>query len=222
MAEFLLRRLDDLRQQLLFLGGHVEEGVGKAVSALLHRDARLAAEVVRGDEEIDRLEVQVEFECEKVLCLQGPVACDMRLVVATLRISGYLERMGDLTKKIGKVVVYLCGLPPPAAPVDFREIADRARSMVKRSIDALANGDVVLARQVMADDDAVDSMKDALYQEILKTIPQHLDQLKPLLKLYSVARNFERLADMATHVAEEVVFLVEGDKVRHSVRRSAG
>ena len=221
MAEYLVRRLDELKRQLLILGGHVEEGVGKVVSALVNRDARLAREVIVGDAEIDALEVQIESECEKILCLQGPVAGDMRFVVASLRISGYLERMGDLTKKIGKNVVYLCGVRPTAASVDFREISERARSMVTRSMDAFVNSDVALARQVIAEDDAVDELKDALYEEVLETIPRQMDQLKPLLKLYSVARNFERLGDMATHVAEEVVFLVDGDNVRHANSSSA-
>jgi phosphate transport system protein len=222
MAENLFRMLDDLKQRLLFLSSHVEESVAKVVTALVSRDARLAQEVIVGDAEIDKLEIQIEQECEKIFVLQGPVACDMRFVVATFKINGYLERMGDLTKKIGKNVVYLCGTPPTSARVDFREIADRARSMVKRSMDAFVNSDVALARQVVVDDDAVDQLKDALYEEILDTIPRHLDQLKPLLKLYSVARNFERLGDMATHVAEEVIFLVDGASVRHSSRRGAG
>jgi phosphate transport system protein len=222
MAENLFRMLHDLKQQLLYLSSHVEESAAKAVSALIKRDARLAREVIVGDMEIDRLEVQIETECEKILVLQGPVACDMRFVVATLKINSYLERMGDLTKKIGKNVVYLCGAPPTDAQVDFREIADRARSMIRRSMDAFVNSDIDLARQVVADDDAVDELKDVLYEELLDTIPRHLDQLKPILKLYSVARNFERLGDMATHVAEEVIFLVGGDNVRHAYRRGAG
>lgn len=221
MAEILLRRLDALKQKILLLGGHVEEAVGKVVSALTTRDSRLAEEVVRGDEVIDRLEIEIEVECEKVLCLQAPVACDMRFVVTCLKISSYLERMGDLTKKIGKNVMFLCGVPPTAAQVNFREIAERARSMVQRSMDAFVNGDVALARQVIAEDDAVDDMKDALYEQVLSAIPQHLDQLKPLLKLNSITRNFERISDMATHVAEEVVFLVEGENVRHAARTAA-
>ena len=217
MAENLHRMLDDLKQQLLLLSAHVEDGVAKVVAALMNRDARLAESVVAGDKEIDQMQIQVENACEKILVLQGPVACDMRFVVASLRISSYLERMGDLTKKIGKNVINLCGVPRTSANVDFREIADRARSMVKRSMDAFVNGDVELARQVIAEDDVVDELKDGLYEEVLDTIPGHLDELKPLLKLYSVARNFERLGDMATHVAEEVIFLVAGETVRHSL-----
>jgi phosphate transport system protein len=211
--------LSDLKQQLLFLCSHVEDGVAKVVSALIHRDAQTAREVILGDRVIDKLEVQIETACEDILVLQGPVACDMRFVVASLKINSYLERMGDLTKKIGKNVVYLCGVPPTPANVDFREIADKARSMVKRSMDAFVNGDVNLARQVVADDDTVDDLKDTLYEELLNTIPRHPEQLKSLLKLYSIARNFERLGDMATHVAEEVVFLVEGENVRHGSQR---
>src|SRR5688500_13908431 len=106
MAENLPRMLDELKQQLLFLSGNVEDGVGKVVSALMNRDVRLAQEVIFSDVEIDKLEIQIETECEKILVLQGPVACDMRFVVASLKINSYLERMGDLTKKIGKNVVY--------------------------------------------------------------------------------------------------------------------
>lgn len=217
MAENLHRMLDDLKRQLFLLSGHVEDGVAKVVMALMKRDARLAESVVLGDRDIDRLEMQIANECEKILVLQGPVACDLRFVVASLRISSYLERMGDLTKKIGKNVVHLCGVPTTSANVDFNEIANRARSMVKRSMDAFVNGDIELARQVIAEDDVVDELKDALYEKLLDTIPGHLDELKPLLKLYSVARNFERLGDMATHVAEEVIFLVAGETVRHSL-----
>jgi phosphate transport system protein len=221
MADYLVRRLDDLKTQLLYLSANVEDGVGKAVSALTNRDSQLAQQVIHGDEEIDRLEVQIECECERILCLQAPVASDMRFVVTSLKISSYLERMGDLTKKISKNVLYLCGVPATSAEVDFRDIAGRAQAMIKRSMDAFVNRDAALAREVIAEDDVVDELKDALYDEILETIPRHLDQLKPLLKLYSVARNFERLGDMATHVAEEVVFLVDGDNVRHSFNRSA-
>ena len=133
-----------------------------------------------------------------------------------MKINNDLERMGDLAKKIGKNVVYLCGVPPTGAQPDFREIAEKARSMVKRSIDAFVNADAELARQVMADDDAVDQLKDELYEELRTAIRSNPDELEALLKLYGVTRNLERLGDMATHVAEEVIFIVEGDIVRHS------
>ncbi|MBL9090326.1 MAG: phosphate signaling complex protein PhoU [Planctomycetaceae bacterium] len=208
--------LHELKQHLLFLSGQVEDAVAKVVQAIMTRDSRLAREVIAADTEIDNLEVRIEGECQRILALHQPVAGDLRFVVATLKINNDLERMGDLAKKIGKNVVYLCGVPPTGAQPDFREIAEKARSMVKRSIDAFVNADAELARQVMADDDAVDQLKDELYEELRTAIRSNPDELEALLKLYGVTRNLERLGDMATHVAEEVIFIVEGDIVRHS------
>ncbi len=216
MSAALPRLLHELKQQLLFLSSTVEESVAKVVSALAQRDARLAAEVVAADTEIDNLEIAVEAECLTILALQQPVASDLRFVVATLKINNDLERMGDLAKKIGKNVIYLCGVPQPDVRCDFREIADISRSMVKRSMDAFVNGDVELARGVLEDDDRVDNLKDALYAELRSGMRQHPDQLEALLKLHSVARNLERLGDMATHIAEEVIYMVENNIVRHS------
>jgi len=216
MAGTLPRLLHELKQRLLFLSSTVEEAVAKVVTALATRDTKLAREVIAADVDIDNLEVAVESECLKLLALQQPVAGDLRFVVATLKINNDLERMGDLAKKIGKNVVYLCGVPPTSVQVDFREIAEISRSMVKRSMDAFVNGDVELARQVLVDDDLVDSQKDMLYQELRRGIRQNPEELEPLLKLYSVTRNLERLGDMATHIAEEVIYMVEGDIVRHS------
>jgi len=216
MSGILPRLLHDLKQQLLFLSSTVEDSVAKVITALIQRDARSAAEVVAADAEIDSLEIKVEAECLTILALQQPVASDLRFVVATLKINNDLERMGDLAKKIGKNVVYLCGVPQPDVRCNFREIADLARSMVKRSMDAFVNGDVELARAVLDDDDRVDALKDGLYEELRNAMRRHPDQLEALLKLHSVARNLERLGDMATHIAEEVIYMVENNIVRHA------
>lgn len=216
MAGNLPRALHGLKQQLLFLSSTVEEAIAKVVTALMNRDPQLAREVVAADSEIDNLEIAVEAECEKLLALYQPVAGDLRFIVATLKINNDLERMGDLAKKIGKNVVYLCGVAPVPGTIDFREIAERARRMVKHCMDAFVNGDAELARQVMAEDDAVDELKDGIYETLRELIRNNPQQLEALLKLYSVARNIERLGDMATHVAEEVIYMVEGDIVRHA------
>ncbi len=217
MAGSLPRALHDLKQQLLFLSSTVEEAIAKVVTALTNHDARLAREVVASDVEIDNLEIAVETECEKLLALYQPVARDLRFIVATLKINNDLERMGDLAKKIGKNVIYLCGIPPLPGTIDFRDIAERARRMVKHCMDAFVNGDADLARQVMAEDDAVDELKDGIYGTLRDLIRKHPDHLEGLLKLHSAARSIERLGDMATHVAEEVIYMVEGDIVRHSM-----
>ena len=160
--------------------------------------------------------MQIESECQKILALHQPVAGDLRFVVATLKINNDLERMGDLAKKIGKNVVYLCRVAPPDVNLDFREISEISRGMVKRAMDAFVNGDANLAREVLADDDRVDDLKDGLYSELREAIRRNPNELEALLKLYSVARNLERLGDMATHIAEEVIYMVEGDIVRHA------
>lgn len=216
MTVNLPRLLHDLKQRLLFLSSTVEDAVAKVVTALVQRDAPLAREVIASDTEIDNLEVAVEAECLKLLALQQPVARDLRFIVATLKINNDLERMGDLAKKIGKNVVYLCSVSSPDVHLDFREITEKSRSMVKRSMDAFVNGDVELARQVVADDDHVDGLKSNLYDELREAIRRRPDQLESLLKLYSVVRNLERLGDMATHIAEEVIYMVEGEVVRHA------
>lgn len=211
----LPRLLHELKHRLLYLSSAVEDAVAKVVQALVTRDPRLAREVIAADAEIDNLEVQIEAECQKILALHQPVAGDLRFVVATLKINNDLERMGDLAKKIGKNVVYLCNVEPTDAQVDFRDIAEKSRLMVKHAMDAFVNGDVELARRTLAEDDAVDQLKDELYRTLRDAIRGNPEQLDALLKLYSVTRNLERLGDMATHVAEEVIFMVEGDIVRH-------
>ena len=211
----LPRLLHELKHRLLYLSSAVEDAVAKVVQALVTRDPRLAREVIAADAEIDNLEVQIEAECQKILALHQPVAGDLRFVVATLKINNDLERMGDLAKKIGKNVVYLCNVQPTDAQVDFRDIAEKSRLMVKHAMDAFVNCDVELARRTLAEDDAVDQLKDELYRTLRDAIRGNPEQLDALLKLYSVTRNLERLGDMATHVAEEVIFMVEGDIVRH-------
>ncbi|MGC3966727.1 MAG: phosphate signaling complex protein PhoU [Pirellulales bacterium] len=216
MGSSLPMLLHDLKQQLLYLSSTVEDGVAKVVQALVQRDSRLAREVVAADVEIDALEVRIEEQCQRIIALHQPVAGDLRFIVATLKINNDLERMGDLAKKIGKNVIFLCGVTPTSESFDFHDIAEKARLMVKRAMDAFVNGDADLARQVMAEDDEVDQLKDQLYEELRNAIRSNPDELDALLKLYGITRNLERLGDMATHIAEEVVFIVEGDIVRHT------
>ena len=137
MAKQLPRQIDGLKQKILFVGTLVEEAIAKAITALNNRDRNLANAVIEEDAEIDRMEVDVEEECLKVLALYQPVAADLRFVVAVLKINNDLERMGDLAKNIAKRVVFLANCEPFDLPVDYRPMATRAKSMVKESLDAL-------------------------------------------------------------------------------------
>src|ERR1700676_4625755 len=141
MAKQLPRQIDGLKQKILYVGTLVEEAIAKAISALINRDGVLAEKIIANDDVIDRMEVEVEEECLKILALYQPVANDLRFVVATLKINNDLERMGDLAKNIAKRVSYLAKADPMELPVDFRGMAAQAQEMVKESLDALVNAD---------------------------------------------------------------------------------
>jgi phosphate transport system protein len=161
------------------------------------------------------MEVAVEEDCLRILALYQPVAMDLRFVVAVLKINNDLERIGDLAKNIAKRVIYLSRAREVGVPSDFREMARIAQHMVKQSLDALVTSNSNLARQVRGDDDKVDAIRDRISETMSARIQEHPEQIEVLMKLFSVARHLERLADMATHIAEEVIYMVDGAIVRH-------
>lgn len=215
MAEYLQRQLQHLKQEVVAEGSLVEQAVARAVCALQNRDERLAQQVILADAEIDHMEVLVEEDCLQILALFQPVAYDLRFVVATLKINNDLERIGDLAKNIAKRVVQLAWARDLEIPDEFAPMAKHAQLMVKHSLDALVNGNAALARQVRLDDDHVDQLRDSIEDTLRAQIAITPALTEPLMKLSSVARHIERLADMATHIAEEVIYLVEGNVVRH-------
>ena len=216
MSVHLQRQIEQLKQKILFVGTLVEEAIAKAISALIRRDGALARSVIDDDSEIDQMEVDVEEEVLKILALYHPVAADLRFVIAVLKINNDLERMGDLAKNIAKRVIFLTKCDRFDLPADFRGMASRTQAMVKQCLDALVNSDTSLARKVRLDDDEVDDMRRTIQDQITRQICQHPDRTECLLRLTSVARHLERLADMATNVAEDVVYMVDGEIVRHN------
>ncbi len=215
MTKHIQRQTEVLKQKILYVGTLVEEAIAKAIAALINRDAVLANKIIEADNLIDRMEVDVEEECLKILALYQPVAADLRFVVAVLKINNDLERMGDLAQNIAKRVAYLAKADPMDLAIDFRSMATKAQSMVKQSLDALVNADTALARQVRAEDDEVDQARQRIRNQIMDAIRRHPDRVEYLLKFNSVSKHLERLADMATNVAEDVIYMVEGEIVRH-------
>jgi phosphate transport system protein len=215
MPKHLQRQIEQLKQKILFVGSMVEGAIANAVAALVNRDEAIARKVLEEDAEIDRMEVDVEEDCLKILALYQPVAVDLRFVVAVLKINNDLERMGDLAKNIAKRVLFLARVDRVEVPVDFRAMAVRAQDMVKRSLDALVGADSSLAHRVRQDDDELDNMRRAIHEKIRAAIRGKPEQTETLMKLYSIAKHLERLGDMATNVAEDVIYMVEGDIVRH-------
>jgi phosphate transport system protein len=215
MTKHIQRQIDALKQKILDVGAMVEESVAKAISALINRDAAMAERIISDDDVIDHMEVEVEEECLKILALYQPVAADLRFVVAALKINNDLERMGDIAKNIAKRAAWLARKDPVDLPGDFRQMAMQSQHMVKQALDAFVNADPGLARQVRGEDDGVDACRERIRDQILSQIHRKPDRVEYLMKLNSVSKHLERLADMATNVAEDVIYMVEGEIVRH-------
>ncbi|MEI7781034.1 MAG: phosphate signaling complex protein PhoU [Planctomycetota bacterium] len=215
MTKHIERQIDQLKEKILRVGTMVEEAISKSITALINRDVHLAQRVAASDEQIDRMEVEVEEECLKILALYQPVAADLRFVVAALKINNDLERMGDLAKNIAKRVAQLANGEPCELPPEIRTMAMQAQEMVKQSLDAVVKADPTLARQVREEDDAVDESRQQIRRKVLKGIKEHPENVENLLRVNSVSKHIERIADMATNIAEDVIYMVEGDIVRH-------
>lgn len=209
------RQIGHLKEKILRVGTLVEEAISKSITALINRDTALAQRVTNSDEEIDQMEVEVEEECLKILALYQPVAADLRFVVAALKINNDLERMGDLAKNIAKRVGQLADEGPIELPAEIRTMATLAQEMVRQSLDAVVNGDPALARQVREEDDAVDDARQRVRRMVIRGIKIEPDRVECLLRVNSVSKHIERIADMATNIAEDVIYMVEGDIVRH-------
>jgi phosphate transport system protein len=215
MSKHLQRDLETLQRDILGMGAMVEEAVYKAIRALQERDAELAGEVIEGDNAIDECENRIEEDCLKILALHQPVATDLRRVVAVLAINVDLERMADLAVDIAERAEVL--VLPPFIPVPdaLQRMTDLATTMVRQCLDAFVNLDVPTARKVVRLDDEVDRLNAAIIAELVATMRQSPDYIEPGLSLFSAVRHLERIADHATNVAEDVVYLAEGEIVRH-------
>lgn len=215
MTTHLQREIDKLKKKILFMGAEVEDSVRRAVESLVTKNAALAEEVIASDEEMDQLEVEIEEECLKILALHQPVAIDLRYVIAILKINNDLERIGDLGVNIAERAAYLATHAPMDLPLDFRGMAEMAQLMLKRSLDSLVNLDPHLAKQVRASDEDVDNLNRHMYDLIQDYIRGNPDRVAESLHLLSASRHLERIADQATNIAEDVIYMVEGEIVRH-------
>lgn len=215
MSLHLYRDLDALRKRLMQLGGLVEHSLQDAATAFLQRDGALAQKVVAGDRVVDDAEVRLEEECLKVLALHHCVAGDLRFVVAVLKVNADLERMGDAAESIAARALQTCALAPFALPAEFPHMVTMALGMARKALECLAREDARLARQVLEDDLAVDAAQRRMFevlQDRMKTDPAAVDAAVLTL---STSRQVERVADLATNIAEDVIFLHEGEIVRH-------
>jgi phosphate transport system protein len=215
MAVHLQNEIDTLKKDLLTLCAAVEQQVEKAVRALLDGDAKLAEEVEQGDQEIDQQEVEVEEDCLRLLVLYQPVAGDLRLVIAALKINNDLERIGDLAVNIAHKAVSLAQEPAVEIPFDLPGMWSKTRAMLRDSLDAMVRADPRLAKDVCERDDEVDRIKHDARVRIEELIHRDPAATHRLLRLLAASRNLERIADCATNIAEDVIYMVNGRIIRH-------
>ena len=211
----LHRELEKLKKRILSLGAMVEERVRKSIKALELRDANLAEKIVKSDYEIDELEVEVEEECLKLLALHQPVAVDLRFLIAVIKINNDLERIADEAVNIAQRVEIIAKRERLDIPFDYSLMAEKSEYMLKKSLDALVNMDEDLALNVCALDDEVDNIKNQAYDLVKQAIREHPNRVGYLINLLLVSRHLERIADHATNIAEEVIYMIEGEIVRH-------
>jgi phosphate transport system protein len=216
MPKHLDHEIENLKKQILSLAACVVESFAKSITAIHTRDAALGQQVIDDDRRIDTLEVEVEEECMKVLALHQPVAQDLRFIVACIRLNSDLERIGDLAVNIAERGVFLAGVAEVSEkPLDVGAMARLVRSMLSNALDALVNLDAALARKVCAMDDEADEMHRATFRRVEQAVVRHPDEFATLTHYLSVSRYLERIADHATNIAEDVIYMVEGEIVRH-------
>jgi phosphate transport system protein len=216
MSLFLQRDLDGLNRELLRMAAMAEQAVGKSLQALLERNAELAREVIRGDADVDVEENRLNEQCLKVLALHQPVASDLRRVTAVMAVATDLERIADRAEDIADRAIHLAGLPAsPPLPAALPAMADKALAMVRGSLEAFAALDVRKARAVCRSDAEVDRLNDEVIAELIAAMKVTPEAVEAGLSLFSVVRHLARVADHATNIAEDVVYLAEGSIIRH-------
>jgi phosphate transport system protein len=211
--------LTELTKKVSHMGGLVEEALDRSLTALLDRDSALAREVVDNDAVVDALENEVEERCLDVLALQQPVARDLRYVAGILKINSDLERMADLAVNIAKRAMVLSGVPPLPFRPDVTRLAALAKRMVRDGLDALQRLDARLAFQTWKADDEADRLYRELIGESIQFMREHPERIGDVMQFVGALRNLERLADHATNIAEDVIFVVNGRIVRHHMRQ---
>jgi phosphate transport system protein len=210
------QELDKIRQTLLRMGGLVERMTSEAMQALVERDADRIEAVIRTDDEVDELQKEIDGLCARMLATQQPAAVDLRFLVSTMKIATDLERMGDSAVNVAQAATVLNREPPLKPYIDLPRLAEITQSMVRDALDSFVRRDARAAIDVCRRDDEVDGLYKQLFRELLSYMIEDPRTTTRALHLLLIARNYERIADHATNVAEDVIFFVEGRDIRHS------
>jgi phosphate transport system protein len=209
--------LSELRSLLLEMSTLAEELVRHAIESLRQGDPALAEAVVLGDRELDAIEMEVEDRCIHLLALQQPLARDLRFIAMAMKVSNDLERVGDHAVNIAQTVQRLGDFPPLGQPPEIEEMARLASGMLSDALDGFVRGDAAAAREVCKRDDRVDALHESMFRILLTHMMEDPRRIGAAMEIFLVSRNLERIGDLATNVAEDTVFLVEGRSIRHGL-----
>ena len=207
--------LRDLKEKLLLMGGRIEELIKDAMQALVHRDTDLAKKCIDRDHQVNRLELEIDELCLKLLALRQPTAVDLRFITLGLKIVADLERVGDLGVNIAERAIELNEEEPLKPYIDLPKMAQDVQSMLKQALDAFVREDVDLAQEVLNSDDEIDELNHKIFEELVDYMGRDRSNIKRACRLMFISRYLERIADHATNVAEMVIFMVQGKDVRH-------
>ena len=213
--------LKQMKRRLLHMAALVEERVHTAVRGLIERCGETIEQVIGGDREIDNLQIEIDDRCLKLLALQNPMAGDLRLITAAMKINADLERIGDQAVNIAEYAQKLIRLPLLKPPIDIPRMAEMAEAMTRDALDAFVRKDADLARRVLERDDEVDDLKDQLFRELLTYMMADPSTIERALALVLMSRSLERIADHATNIAEDAIFVIEARDVRHHYREAS-
>lgn len=220
MERHLDHQLDHIRQTVLHMGGLVEQMIAKANHGLVERDEAAVAEVIHQDLEVDRIELDLDEACHSTLARNQPTAIDLRFLIAVMKITNDLERIGDSAVNIAQSAHKLMEEPPLKPYIDLPKMSALVRGMVRDALDAFVRRDAELANSVLRSDDTIDSLYRQLFRELLTFMIEDPKTISRSLHLLLIARNLERIADHSTNIAEDVIYYVEGRDVRHAMARS--
>jgi phosphate transport system protein len=215
MSLVLQKEIERIKKHILAMGASVEQQLYMAMKSLTERDGALTQKVIEGDVEINKVEVDLEEECLKLLALHQPVAIDLRYIISIIKINRALERIGDLAVNIAERVAFLVEQPNVKTRFNLPDMAEIVKTMLKKSLDALVNMNEVLACEVIDLEDEVDDMNRKMYNLAIEDLRSHISDPASIIQITSISRHLERIADQSTNIAEDVIYMIEGKIIRH-------
>ncbi len=214
------RDLRMLQDDLLLIGSMVEKAIARSVEALKSRDLRISNDVINEDDIIDAKRIEIEERCIDLIATQQPLAGDLRVLITVLHLVGELERMGDYAEGIAKITLMMGEEPPLKPLIDIPRMAEKSMDMLRRSLDAFINRDVVSSMVIMTDDDEIDKLYEQVYRELLTYMMADSETIRRATHLLWVAHDLERIADRTTNIAERVIYLVTGRQAESTVSQN--